>query len=144
MENINLIWRGMLTIKNIGEVANTLRELLTGKKFTLVIAHENIYFRPEVTTCQILISPNGTDEPIKVWHWGERSSIDISSSNEVWSFETSIKENEFDPKFLNPYINFDSNKIFITWVSNSRKMYWVAAVEGVEENKIVLNNSTSL
>lgn len=130
MENSDLIWCGMLTTKNIEAVAKMFRELLMGKKFTLVTAHEDIYFRPYVTTSQILISPNGTDEPIKVWHWIEgKSSIDISCSNEVWSFETSIKENEFDPKFLNPYINFDSNKVIITWLSNSRKMYWVAAVE---------------
>ena len=50
MNEFNLNWSGMLTTQNIDQVADLLRHLLTGKKYTFVAANEYYEYKPEVRT----------------------------------------------------------------------------------------------
>jgi uncharacterized protein YoaH (UPF0181 family) len=131
-KEINLNWNGMLTVENIEQVAEVLRQLLKGKKFTFVACHEDNNFIPKARTCQELRSING-DDPISVYYDKESkrfAGFNACDSYGVWGCSTSLHVDVYDHEFKNPYFAFEYNKVTITHrAASGSKIYWVCAIE---------------
>jgi len=130
-EEINLNWCGMLTVENIKQVVEVLRQLLSGKKFTFVICDEGRGFEPEVRTGQQL-KPSTKDNSINVYYDEEKNfaGFNVCDSYGVWGCSTNLHANEYDPEFKNPYLAFEHNRVTITHRAPSRsKLYCVCAIE---------------
>lgn len=132
MKEMNLNWYGMLTVENIERVADLLRQLLKGKRYTFVAANEFFGFKPEVRTNQEL-KPSTTGDPINVYYDkdGKRfAGFNVCDSYGVWGCSTSLQEEQYDHEFKNPYFVFEWNKVTITHCAPAgHKLYWVAAIE---------------
>lgn len=135
MVKIDMKWSGMLTVKNIEQVADLLRKLLNGKRYTFVAAHESRGFKPEVRTNQKLNSSiPGVANSIRTYCNNEEgkqfAGFLVNDSYGVWGCSTCLLEDTHDPKFKNPHIEFDGDKVTIIHRPSARnKLYWVAAIE---------------
>ncbi len=131
---IDLKWSGMLTVKNIEEIANLIFLLLNGRNYTFVTVNELFRFKPEVRTGQKLYQESGKKtEAVSVQYDGaERNSagFNVNDTYGLWGCRTNLLEDIFDPEFKNPYIEFSDNQIMITHrASPGQILYWIAAVE---------------
>jgi hypothetical protein len=129
-KKMNLKWYGMLTINNIEQVADLLRQLLSGKRYAFVSSNELFSFKPEVRTNQEL-KPS---DPINVYYDkdGKRfAGFNVYDSYGVWGCSTSLQEEQYDHEFKNPYFVFNLDKVTITHRAPAgHKLYWVVVVEG--------------
>ncbi|MFA6437280.1 MAG: hypothetical protein WC242_03885 [Candidatus Paceibacterota bacterium] len=123
----------MLTILNIDDVANLLQQLLTGKRYAFVAANEDRGFKPEVRTGQRLESDRADKPSITVYRddpGNTFAGFNVSDTDGVWGCSTSLREDEYDPTFKNPYIIFENDKVTIIHCAQAgNKLYWVIAVE---------------
>ncbi len=135
-KKIGLRWDGMLTVQNIEQVVEVLRQLLNGKKFTFVACDEVSGFTPEVRTGQQL-QPSTKGDPINVYY-DEKSKrfagfTVCNSRGGVWGCSTNLHTDEYDNQFKNPYFVFEENKVTITHRAPSgSKIYLVVAIEEKE------------
>ena len=80
MENMSLSWAGIMTAENIEGVAEQLRQLLTGKRYTFVLSTEDTGFEPKVSTNRRL-TPNDDGDSIIVYPHGEFFHSSIASQS---------------------------------------------------------------
>jgi hypothetical protein len=127
---LNEYWHGPLTLENIEGVVTLLRQLLGGRRYTVVSAHEGSGFKPEVLTSQRL----GKDGPEKeigchIDTARGRASLYIHDSYGVHPLDINLK----DVSGVNPYFEFKGNQVIITCRSASgHKLYWAFAPEDEE------------
>lgn len=130
---------GTVTIDNIDEVAEKLKQLLEGKQFTTVCCYEYRNWEPEVRLHQYL--DGGRDgENIRVIHHhlepdgnpdNPHSQITVCDSYGVWGISTTQTETRYDPDFNAPYVAFEWDRVTITArAPNDLKYYSVYVVEG--------------
>jgi hypothetical protein len=132
MATMDLNWRGMLTTKNIEQVADLLHQLLEGKSYTFTAKNERFGFRPEVRWHLRLSTRTTSGKAINVWHdeQGRFAGFNVSDTYGVWTCDTDLKEDKFDPDFNNPYFVFEQDKVTITHRSGSGNLLcWMVAVE---------------
>lgn len=132
--SMDLGWHGMLTVNNVEQVADLLRQLLTGKRYTFVAVNEFYGFKPEVRTSQKLKPKINSSNPINVYYddTGAKrfAGFSVSDSYGVWSFSTNLQEDQDDPGSKNPHFSFEWDKVTIIFrLSGGNLVYWVAAVE---------------
>jgi hypothetical protein len=119
-------WIGNLTIENVNEVADRLKELLIGKIYTFVSCNELDRFKPNVKTGQKLEDNN----PIRVWKGDYSTGIHVNDSYGVWGFNTVLHEGEKNENLKVPYIIFEGNQIRIEHrAPGGNILYWVVALE---------------
>ena len=132
-KEMDLHWYGMLTMQNIEQVCDLLRQLLGGKSYTFVASNEFFGHKPEVRTSQRLSAQSTRREnAISVWHdkEGKRASFNVTDSYGVWGCTTNLSEDEYDPDFNNPHFVFEWNKVTITHRAPAgHLLYWTAAIE---------------
>jgi hypothetical protein len=90
LKEFNLHWFGMLTVENIEQVADLLRQLLVGKTYTFVTVNELFRYKPEVRTSQRL-KPNGDAITATKDETGRFASFSVSDSYGVWGCSTNLK-----------------------------------------------------
>ncbi|MFA5936350.1 MAG: hypothetical protein WC822_00555 [Candidatus Paceibacterota bacterium] len=123
MKDFDSFWSGMLTVNNIEKVADLLRRLLMGKRFTLVMSCQFFGFKPDVRTNLCLDSRGG----INVSGIDTISIVDTSSIN---IYSTRLVDDKYDIDFENPYFYFEGEKVTITRRSPQGELtYRVYAVE---------------
>lgn len=131
MMEMNLYWFGMLTHKNAARVAELLTQLLGGERFSTAVSNEFYDYKPSLRTCQILNTKDG--DPISVSRsdsGSKRTYVSIHDSYGLWSFDTELEEDRYDPDFNNPYFVFECNKVTITTrTPNGSRFYVVFMVE---------------
>jgi hypothetical protein len=118
-----LLWAGSLTLRNLEDVADMFRQLLKGKRYTLVECHELLKFRPLVETSQQLKGA------VTVYRDqdGRYGSISIPSPDGIHVIRTDLQY--YMPDGL-PIVWFDLNKVTIIQRSDTgQRLYWVFAVE---------------
>lgn len=132
-KQFTLNWYGMLTIKNIEQVTDLLRQLLENKRYTFVIAYDASGCKPEVRTSQRLMpgsTTSGNAISIHIDENGRYADFNVHDTYGLWGAMTHLIEDEYDKDFNNPYIVFEWNKVTITHRAPSgQKLYWIAAVE---------------
>lgn len=143
IEEMDLNWSGMLTTKNIDQVAKLLHQLLDGNKHTFVSANEFYGFKPKVETDQKL-TPEKTEsgKAINVSHHAkDHASLFITHSGGVLICSTNLVEDIYDPNFKNPYFNFEDDKVTITHRADAGQvLHWVAAVQKSDKLVRTLRN----
>lgn len=131
MVEIDLQWAGVLTFENIDQVADTLRDLLTGRRFTLVSANELEMFKPRVKQGKMVVERemhpgvyvNRRSDP-------DGTILRVSDTDSVWGCITRTHDESPDPTFENPHISFEGDRVTITCRAPSGlKLYWVVVVE---------------
>jgi len=132
-KEMDLKWSGMLTVKNIEQVANLLRHLLKEKRYTFIAANESFGFKPEVRTNQELKSGRAGNDPINVYYDEDSkrfAGFNICDSYGVWGCSTRLQEDQYDNEFKNPYLVFDLDRVTITHRAPAgHKLHWVAVIE---------------
>lgn len=119
-KQVNDRWYGILTPKNIEEVANFIQQMLLGKVYTFVSVYEYKNFVPETHTDQQLKS----NRPVSVFfHESGEASFTFSDTYGVWGCDT----------FSNCYIKFNYYQITIQQLSpNGLQTYWQITIQGEE------------
>ena len=132
-------WHGTVTVSNIDEVAEMIRELLTGHRFTTVYCYEYKGFEPEVRLHQQL--EGGRDGiNIRVTHHHKEqpdhfphSQLTICDTYGVGGFSTTQVEEGYDHTFNAPYVvinRMQRGQIrFTTRAPNGKLFHAVFAVE---------------
>ena len=139
-------WYGTVTVDNIEEIAEQLRQLLAGKYFTTVHCYEYRDWRPEVRLRQYLQGNresrySGDPANITLIHHHLKpdakpnatphSQIVIGDSYGVGGFATTRTDPGYDPEYNSPYVHIEWNKVTITnRAPNGLKYHVVYAVEG--------------
>ncbi len=127
-------WHGPLTVDNIEGVVTLLRQLLGGRRYTFISAHERYKFKPEARTGQRL----GKGGPTKEvgFHIDEdraRASMFIHDSYGICTLASSLKDGDSYTSEENPYLEFRENQVTITHQSDSgHKLYWMYVLEDEE------------
>lgn len=135
MKEYNLHWYGMLTIENLENVVDLLKQLLDGKKYTFVACNEFFDFKPEVRTGQMVDHKGATSgNAFSIW-WDEKNNpphyggFNVGDTYGVWGCSTTATD-EVKHDNENPYFVFEGNKVTITHKAPAgHLLYWVAAVE---------------
>ena len=128
-------WFGFLTLDNIELVAEGLKRLLVGKRYTFVAMNElkSRDLEPEVRTSQALKDTGIADrEPISVWYSEDRTyaSISVRDSYGSWSMHTDVYDSADDNDWKVPYISFKSNQVSVFHrAPDGNKLCWVIATE---------------
>jgi hypothetical protein len=125
VEEIRSGWGGYLSSKNIEQVAEFLRKLLTGKKFTLVKA-KNFFYIPEVETCQAL------EVEIRVCHCADISLICVPCFHEVLVFRTNLQTEICNPPCPFTYVYIKNNQVAIETIISKKERY--VCIFAVEED----------
>lgn len=131
-DEYNFYWHGMLTVKNVQQVADLLFKLLDGKYYTFIAANEFFQFRPEVKTRQYL---SNHKESISAYcdkknTPPKHAGFNVDDISGVWGCSTNLTEDKKDPKFKNPYIVFEHDRVIITHRTPARDLlYWVIVTE---------------
>jgi len=122
-------WYGELTVENLEAIAQRLRSMLTGRRYTWVAVNE--YYgplpRPEVRTGQ-QIEPGKSQNGEAVYiHYGEDRTwgmIGINDTYGCWSISTDDRPEK------RPYLVFEYNKLTIEhYAPGGNKLIWVIASE---------------
>jgi hypothetical protein len=125
-------WFGDLTLENIEAIAERLKAMLRGKRYTFVSVNELFgpLPRPEVRTSQRLNIPDSQYTDIYV-HYGDDKSwgmIGVNDSYGVWSIST-----HDDPE-RRAFLSFEHGKLTIEHCApGGNKLIWVIAVERGED-----------
>lgn len=132
-ENFSLSWYGMLTVENIEQVADLVRQLLVGRTYTFVAANEYRDYKPQVRTNQHMTRSNAGD-PVNVYYdeSAEKrfAGFSVCDTYGIWGVSTNLKDDLYDPDFKNPFVNFENDKVTITHrAASGNKIYWVIALE---------------
>lgn len=121
-------WHGMLTVNNIDEIANLIREMLTGRRYTFVLVHEQKGFRPYVKASRELSNQNDINS-VEVEHCGEGENATASLTildnfNDGWTFSINNTDHQC------PNIEFSQDTIQIAFEDPEKpKEFWVIAIE---------------
>ncbi len=113
---------GTVNTQNIKEVADQLRKLLTGRKYTTVHCFEYKNFEPEARLHQELGGARGGDNVNLHFHSDSHAQVIICDSYGVGGFSTSRTEPGYDPDFNAPYVVFKHNQFNITHRAPSGKL----------------------
>lgn len=130
-EKIDSRWAGMLTVENIEEVAKLIFSLLEGKSYTFVSVNEIFRFKPESRSGQKLEKVSKKDK-INVWYGENKkyAGFNFEDTYGVWGCDTHLRENIYDSKFENPYIEFNGNTITITHrAAGQNLIYWLIIID---------------
>jgi hypothetical protein len=130
-------WHGCLTLENLDLVADRLRRLLGGQRFTWVSCNAVMNnYRPKVRTGQritegIKASRSVRDDDRQVGY------ITISYSEYVAFLDTTVSDRAEEIGLVSydvrrkrgAYLSFTGNQVRIEQAENIGPIYWVAAVE---------------
>lgn len=105
---------GTVTTQNIKEVADKLRDLLTGRKYTTVHCYEYKNYVPEVRLHQELGGSTNGDDVNLHFHSDEHAQVTICDSYGVGGFSTYRTVPGYDPEFKAPYVVFERGQFRIT------------------------------
>jgi len=123
-------WEGILTIDNVQEVADRIRKLLEGKKYTFVTVNELRGFKPRVHTGQRL---RKSSDAVSIHTDGQaRAGFNVLDTHSAWGCTTNLIEGTFDPEIHICFEqnNRDGDRMMITrQTEGGPKFFWVAAVE---------------
>ena len=103
---------GTVTTENIEEVADRLRDLLSGGPYTTVHCFEYNGFKPEVRLHQELGGSVDGDDVSLHFHSSEHAQVIISDTYGSGGFSTIQTEPGYDPEFRAPYAAFERNGQF--------------------------------
>ena len=123
-------WAGPLSADNVVEVAETIRAILVGKRYTIVEVTSDGGYVPKVETgCKL--EPDTSPEAIRgtAREWG--SGLTISDQNGVYCVDSGLMK-EDDPFKMGdvPWIRFEHFKVTIFHKSESgNRLCWVFAAE---------------
>lgn len=130
MRPINDRWRGVLTTKNIGEVAAVFYLMFGRRRFTYTRVHPNIVpsTSPLVVETKVDIFPglklearrNGVKvAPVYVTRDSdpERAMLTVGTTGWLCMYDTRLTDavGKFDYTYKNPYITFDGNRCEIKY-----------------------------
>lgn len=113
---------GTVTTKNIKEVTDQLRKLLTGCKYTVAHCYEYKDYRPEVRLHQKLGGSKNGDDVNLFFHSDTHAQVVICDSYGVGGFSTAQVELGYDPEFKAPYVVFEHGQFRITHRAPSGKL----------------------
>lgn len=123
-------WFGYLTLENVDAVADRIRRMLDGHRYTWVAVNE-AFERPEVRTSQVM-------EKVEVFRsrddsYGELAGITVLDTYGVWGPDTTAPDERTaaqQPERDRAYMVIDHNKIEIKhFVPAGSRLYWVIALE---------------
>jgi hypothetical protein len=139
-------WYGDVTIENIKEVAEKMKSILSGKRYTFVAVNMygvaggwageqgQLISEPEVRTSQEL-KPGTNGDSLSVWFDKENSSptyagFNFCDSYGVWGLSTHIPSDN-EPHYNIPYAVFEwGHKIKIAHRAPAGHiLYWTIALE---------------
>ena len=129
---INLSWQGMLTIDNIDEVAKLIFQLLGGKEFVLMEKNGLFKFKPQFTANQRLCGVS--EKGIEVRREGNNSAgFNPEYTDAVLPISTDLKDEIFDPRYRNPHIRFEKDKVTIVKLTDAGHLMGWTAIVGNED-----------
>ena len=131
-------WYGMLTVKNVEEVAARLRRLLSDKRYTFATYNECFPEQLEVRTGQRLKPPSAAHPDPVTTHGdkdgkGRFAGFNVSDSYGSWGASTNLQEDVYDRTLQNPYFVFEENRFTMAHRAGAgNKLIWAVAVEQEE------------
>lgn len=116
-------WFGYLTVENTEEVAEAVRNMLSGKYYTFVAVNSGFSGRPEVKTSRKM-------DKVYTSHLLGHSLINVNDSYGVWGFSTTVHEGDQLDASRYTYVVFDWNQIKVEhFAPCGYKLNWVIALE---------------
>lgn len=117
----DLHWHGTLTVDNIDNVVDLLKQLLDGKKYTFVSCYAYKGYKPEVRLHQeIEHKSSTTGNAFSIYRHDGWSSFNVCDTYGVWGQST----------FNNPDFIFERDRVTIESVNGfNEKFYWTIVVE---------------
>lgn len=152
-------WHGYLTLENLDAVAERLRKLLAGQRYTWVACNSGLrHYFPEVRTGQQI-----RDYGVRVWHPEDGSrlgGITIPDTYGIWGIDTSVPDQQtarqrrhaawekatdeqkrtdtWDDRGLT-YLHIKHDRIEIEhFAPIGYRLYWVVTVEPRDEERDAL------
>lgn len=128
-------WFGYLTTKNVEQVANHLRGLLTGRTFTFVSVNEFFAWRPDARLHQELVAPANGDA-ITTHCSAEYAQIVVHDTGCTWTISTSLKDQPTGKDHGdNAYLSFEPGRVTIVHRNQAgHTLYWLICIEQPKEH----------
>ncbi len=128
-----LHWDGWLTLQNNEQVADLIRQLLDGNRFTFVEINAAKPLLPVVRTSQVIHRTQRGDPAITSWCYKSlrKAGITVFATN-GWYCETTVLEDEdgmFTPIAGQPYFIFDGDSVTIEHMRGRNRFIWCVAIE---------------
>lgn len=126
MPNKDMLWQGMITVKNIQQIVQFLNTLLWDEYYTFTVEQE--YFsdkEPEIRPRQKL------EKEIEVYYSGDACAYFIMTDGAgVRSCSTNLLEDKDDPDLANPHCIIEQTRVTIKFRSDTGyKLVWTMELE---------------